>query len=254
MRVLLTTWGSRGDIEPLAALALRLRELGADVRVCAPPDAEFTALLARVGAYYHDVGKTLNPQFYVENQFDGVNAHDALDPKASAAILHQHVLDGVELTRRYGVSERVRDFIQQHHGTTIAAYFYNKALEQANGNPTRESDFRYPGPRPQSREAAIMMLADGVEATARAERPTTSEGIRAIVDQIVEQRMRDGQLDQADLTLRDLEQIKQAFIDVLQGLYHARLRYPQLPPASGPVQIEAESVSRERLIEEADGH
>ncbi len=184
------------------------------------------ALLARVGAYYHDVGKTMNPQLYSENQFEGINLHDTLDPRASAAIIHQHVLDGLTLTKRYGVSNRVRDFIPQHHGTTIASYFYNKALSQSNGAPVGEEGFRYPGPKPQSREAAIMMLADGVEATARAERPTNAEQIRAIIDQIVELRVQEGQLDESDVTLRDLEEIKRAFFEVLQGLYHPRVRYP----------------------------
>jgi putative nucleotidyltransferase with HDIG domain len=185
------------------------------------------SLLARVGAYYHDVGKTLNPQFYVENQFDNVNAHDALQPHQSAAIIRQHVLDGINLAKRYGISARVRDLIPQHHGTTLSLYFYEKALAQAHGNPVDENDFRYPGPKPQTREAAIMMLADGVEATTRAERPTSAEEIRAIIDRMFEQRIHEGQLDESLLTLRDLAEIKQAFLEVLQGLYHTRVRYPQ---------------------------
>ncbi|MGE5141741.1 MAG: HD family phosphohydrolase [Rudaea sp.] len=186
-------------------------------------------LLLRVGAYYHDVGKTMNPQYFVENQFDNANVHDSLEPRASASILHQHVVDGLNLTRRYGVSQRVRDLIPQHHGTTISTYFYDKALRQANGNPVNIEDFRYPGPRPQTREAVIMMLADGVEATARADRPTNAEQIRAIIDRIVDQRMQEGQLDQAPVSLRDLELIKQAFSEVLQGMYHPRVRYPKPP-------------------------
>jgi putative nucleotidyltransferase with HDIG domain len=184
------------------------------------------ALLLRVGAYYHDVGKTMNPQFYVENQFDGVNPHDNLEPRASAAILFQHVLDGLALTKRYGVSKRVRDLIPQHHGTTLSAYFYDKALKQANGDLVDIDAFRYPGPKPQTREAAIIMLADGVEATARADRPTSPEQIHAIIDRIVDQRIHERQLEDAPITFRDLDQIKQAFFDVLQGLYHPRLRYP----------------------------
>ncbi len=197
------------------------------------------ALLVRVGAYYHDVGKTLNPQYFVENQFDGVNIHDTLDPRASADILHQHVLDGLILSKRYGVSNRVQDFVAQHHGTTLSAYFYDKALKRANGEPVDEEHFRYPGPKPQTREAVIMMLADGVEATTRAERPSSPEQIRAVVDRIVDQRIREGQLDEAPISLRDLELIKQAFFDVLQGLYHPRIRYPQPAPLKPKAELVA---------------
>jgi putative nucleotidyltransferase with HDIG domain len=182
------------------------------------------ALLCRVGAYYHDVGKTLNPQFFVENQFDGVNPHNTIDPRLSAKILHEHVTEGDRLARKYGVSRRVRDFVLQHHGTTLPVYFYEKA--QAPGTPIDESEFRYPGPRPQTRESAIMMLADGVEATTRAERPSNTQEIRAIIDRIIEMRIREGQLDNSEITLRDLEQIRIAFLEVLQGLYHPRVKYP----------------------------
>lgn len=211
------------------------------------------ALLCRVGAYYHDVGKTMNPQFFVENQFDGVNPHSTLDPRTSCAILQQHVLDGTNLAKKYGVSKRVRDLIPQHHGTTLALYFYEKAVAQAMATPSEfptviaESDFRYPGPKPQTREAAIMMLADGVEATTRADRPTNTQEIRAIIDRIIEQRIHDGQLDQADITLRDIELIKQAFLEVLQGLYHPRVRYPQPRTHSGlPLPSTIESVPTTR--------
>jgi cyclic-di-AMP phosphodiesterase PgpH len=209
------------------------------------------ALLVRVGAYYHDVGKTLNPQFYVENQFDGVNPHDNLDPRASSAVLFQHVLDGIALTKRYGVSKRVRDLIPQHHGTTISAYFYDRALKQSGETPVEIDDFRYPGPKPQSREAVIMMLADGVEAASRAERPANPEQIRSIIDRIVDQRISEGQLEEAPITFRDLDQIKQAFFDVLQGLYHPRVRYPQ-PAHLKPRQEQI--IPPVVVPDEADGH
>ncbi len=184
------------------------------------------SLLCRVGAYYHDVGKTLNPQFFVENQFDGVNPHNTIDPRTSTQILHSHVIEGDKLARKYGVSRRVRDFILQHHGTTLPLYFYEKAQAQSPGTPIREDEFRYPGPKPQTREAAIMMLADGVEATTRAERPSNAQEIRALIDRIIDLRIREGQLDEAAITLRDLDQIRIAFLEVLQGLYHPRVRYP----------------------------
>jgi cyclic-di-AMP phosphodiesterase PgpH len=186
------------------------------------------ALLVRVAAYYHDVGKTREPQSFVENQMDGVNVHDALEPKMSAGIVIDHVPRGIALAKKYGIPERLREFIPQHHGTTLAAYFHRKAIK-ANGGSTAidEKDYRYPGPKPQSRETAILMLADGVEATTRAERPTTPEQIRAIIERIFNERLRDGQLDESDLTLRDLIQVKEAFFGVLQGLYHPRVKYPE---------------------------
>jgi putative nucleotidyltransferase with HDIG domain len=184
------------------------------------------ALLCRVGAYYHDVGKTLNPQFFVENQFDGVNPHNTIDPRLSAKILHEHVSEGDRLAHKYGVSGRVRDFILQHHGTTLPVYFFEKAQAQSPGTPLDETEFRYQGPRPQTRESAIMMLADGVEATTRAERPSNASEIRAIIDRIIDTRIREGQLDDSEITLRDLEQIRVGFLQVLQGLYHPRVKYP----------------------------
>jgi cyclic-di-AMP phosphodiesterase PgpH len=188
------------------------------------------ALLVRVGAYYHDVGKTYSPPTFVENQLDGVNIHNSLEPKASATIVIDHVERGVALAKKFGVPSRIRDFIPQHHGTTLAAYFHRMALKANNNEPINENDFRYPGPKPQSREAAILMLADGVEATARAERPHSQEQMRAIIDRIVNERLRDGQLDESDLTLRDIQMIKEAFFGVLQGLFHPRVKYPEPPP------------------------
>jgi hypothetical protein len=196
------------------------------------------ALLCRVGAYYHDVGKTLNPQFFVENQFDGVNPHNAIDPRTSAKILHEHVTEGAKLARKYRVSQRIIDFILQHHGTTLPLYFFEKAQAASPGVPLDENEFRYPGPKPQTRESALMMLADGVEATTRAERPTNAQEIRAIIDRIIDLRIREGQLDESAITLRDLEQIRIAFLQVLQGLYHPRVKYPAPRPAVQPVSSE----------------
>lgn len=204
------------------------------------------ALLCRVGAYYHDVGKTLNPQFFVENQFDGVNPHNTIDPRLSAKILHEHVSEGDKLARKYGVSMRVRDFILQHHGTTLPVYFYEKAQAQSPGTPVDENEFRYPGPKPQTRESALMMLADGVEATTRAERPSNAQEIRAIIDRIIDMRIHEGQLDEAEITLRDLEQIRVAFLEVLQGLYHPRVKYPKPQvPAALPANVNAEETVAE---------
>ncbi len=183
------------------------------------------ALLVRVGAYYHDVGKSDNPHAFIENQLDGVNIHDTLDPHTSAAIVIDHIASGLALTARYHLPARLREFIPQHHGTTLAAYFFRHASATT---PVNENDFRYPGPKPQSREAAILMLADSVEATARAERPATPEKIRELIARIVAERLREGQLDECDLTLRDLPQIQNAFASVLQGLFHPRIKYPEV--------------------------
>jgi putative nucleotidyltransferase with HDIG domain len=202
------------------------------------------ALLVRVAAYYHDVGKTSDPPSFVENQLDGVNIHDTLDPKASAARVMDHVARGIALAKKYGVPARLREFIPQHHGTTLAAYFYRSAVKELGEAAVDEKDFRYPGPKPQSREAAILMLSDGVEATTRAERPSSPEEIRAIIDRIINERMRDGQLDESDLTLRDIDQIREAFFGVLQGLFHPRVKYPEAPESTRANVIELPSARR----------
>ncbi len=186
------------------------------------------ALLARVGAYYHDVGKMLRPYFFAENQTDGVNPHDRLDPQTSAQIITSHVQDGLQLAKKYGLPQEIRDFIPQHHGTALSSYFYQEALEQST-SPAATSDerFRYPGPKPQSREAAILMLADEVEAASRANRPRSVEEIGELVDSLIQARMEAGQLDESDLTLRDLQRIEETFTNVLQGVYHPRIKYPE---------------------------
>jgi len=195
------------------------------------------ALLVRVGAYYHDIGKTREPQSFVENQLDGVNIHDTLQPSHSASIVIAHVNSGIILGKRYGLPNRLLEFIPQHHGTTLTAYFHRKAIKANGGTTINEQDYRYPGPKPQSREAAILMLADGVEATTRAEHPTTPEQIRVIIDRIFNERLRDGQLDESELTLHDIEQIKDAFVGVLQGLFHPRVKYPEAPSPPPPESI-----------------
>ncbi len=188
------------------------------------------AQLARVGAYYHDIGKTLRPYFYVDNQFDGSNVHEQLDPQTSAQIVISHVTDGLELGRKYRLPKRVLAFIPEHHGTMLVRYFYCQACEEAGGcENVDESLFRYPGPKPQSKETAIVMLADGCEALVRSEHPTTPQEVDALVQRIIRERIEEGQLDECDLTMRDLDEIRQAFVGVLQGLYHPRVRYPKMP-------------------------
>jgi putative nucleotidyltransferase with HDIG domain len=204
--------------------SLQLLELGRPTH----PLLRELALLARVGAYYHDIGKMLRPYFFAENQSDGVNPHDRLDPETSAQIITSHVKDGLQLAKKYGLPQEIRDFIPQHHGTAMSSYFYQEALEQAESPAaTSEERFRYPGPKPLSREAAILMLADEAEAASRANRPRSVEEIEELIDHLIDARMEDGQLDESDLTLRDLQRIKETFVNVLQGVYHPRIKYPE---------------------------
>jgi putative nucleotidyltransferase with HDIG domain len=205
------------------------------------------ALLARAGAYYHDVGKLRRPHFFVENQWNGRNPHDRLSPWVSAAVILRHVPDGVELARQAGLPEALIEFIRTHHGTTRIDFFYHKAREaaaraEAEGAPRAlaDEDFRYPGPLPRTRETAVVMLADAVEAAVRASREQTPEGIARVVGRIVDARLAEGQLDEASLTLREVGQIKAAFCRVFAGAYHARIEYPrEVPRALGSPRLGA---------------
>jgi putative nucleotidyltransferase with HDIG domain len=183
-------------------------------------------LLARAASYYHDVGKLRRPYFFIENQADGINAHDSLDPGESARIIAAHVTDGVDIAERYGLPARIREMIPQHHGTRLVSFFYDQATRGGNLE-ARLEDYTYPGPKPQSKEAAIVMLADSVEAAARASRDHSPEAISALVEKIILQRLSEGQLDECDLTLRDLQRIKGSFCTLLTGMYHPRIEYPE---------------------------
>ena len=183
--------------------------------------------MARVGSYYHDIGKTPRPYFYAENQAEGENPHDKLDPRTSADIIIAHVADGLELAHKYKLPKGICAFIPEHHGTTRVSYFYRRALEQSEGEDVREEDFCYPGPKPQSRETAIVMLADSIEATVRARRPATQDEMERVIRQIINDRLIGGQLDECDLTLRDLDTIRKAFSSVLKGIFHPRIQYPE---------------------------
>jgi membrane-associated HD superfamily phosphohydrolase len=183
----------------------------------------------------------MNPMFFVENQADLANPHDTLsDPYRSASIIISHVPDGDRLARQHRLPPRVRDFIWQHHGTTRVGFFYNKALEQA-GDPEAvdAAAFTYPGPRPQTREAAIMMLADSSESTVRARKPSSRQEIAEIVQQIIDARTIEGQLDESDLTLKDLRAIHRVFVEVLQGVFHPRINYPSLPTRRATSEVAA---------------
>lgn len=184
-------------------------------------------LLARVGCYYHDVGKLKRPQYFVENQTGGSNPHDKLKPQQSAQIIRNHVKDGLELADEAGLPPTVRAFIPEHHGTSDIKYFLHRARGRDPGAEIDPGDFVYPGPRPRSAETAIAMLADAAEAAVRVLDEPTPEAVRGAIDQLANQRLAAGQLDEAPLTLRDIERVKQEFVRVLSGIHHTRIEYPR---------------------------
>ncbi|CAM3265753.1 HDIG domain-containing metalloprotein [Rhodothermus bifroesti] len=184
------------------------------------------ALLVRVGALYHDIGKMVKPEYFVENQRPGMNPHANLKPRMSALIIASHVKEGLEIGRQYGLPRRVLDFIPMHHGTSRIEYFYRKAIEQTGDPNLPDTEFRYPGPKPNSKETAILMLADSVEAASRTIEEPTHKRLEALIEQIVQARIEDGQLDDTDLTFQDLRQIKQTFLQMLLAIYHIRIKYP----------------------------
>ncbi len=198
------------------------------------------ALLTRVGAYYHDVGKTIRPYFFVENRTESMDPHARLDPLTSAQIIVTHVKDGIDLARKYRLPQRIIDFIPEHQGTAVVSYFYHQAQQQAaSPDAVDEAPFRYPGPRPRSRETAITMLADVVEATVRARHPTSIQELDQIVAESIRRRLLSGQLDECPLTAADLNAIRGAFVDVLRGLHHPRIAYPGDPQPTSPAPAAA---------------
>jgi putative nucleotidyltransferase with HDIG domain len=186
-------------------------------------------LLARSCAYYHDIGKGRNPLYFGENQ-KGENRHDALAPAMSAVIIKRHVTEGVEMAKQYKLPKLVADAIPQHHGTRLVGYFHHKAIKEQDGKenpqPIDESIYRYPGPKPQFREAALVMIADGVEAISRTIPEPTSANLDGLVHKYINVIFAEGQLDECDLTLRDLNLIAESFMRTLEGIYHARPEYP----------------------------
>jgi putative nucleotidyltransferase with HDIG domain len=187
------------------------------------------ALLTRVGAQFHDIGKALNPTFFIENQVVGnVNTHNDSPPEEVAATIIRHVTDGVALAKKHRLPRRLHDFILEHHGTLITLYQYTQAMEAAGGDVTKVDieNFRYPGPRPHSRETALLMLADATEARTRAERPANEDELRTLVHKVIDTVQKYNQLDDTMLTLRDLNLITESFVTTLRGQYHPRIQYP----------------------------
>ena len=186
-------------------------------------------LLTRVGAQFHDIGKALNPTFFIENQIPGnVNTHQDIAPEESSATIIRHVTDGIALAKKHRLPRRLHDFILEHHGTLITLYQYTQAMDAAGGDATKVEieKFRYPGPRPRSRETALLMLADATEARARAERPANEDELRVLVNNVIANVQKFNQLDDTMLTLRDLNLITESFVTTLRGQYHPRIQYP----------------------------
>ncbi len=204
-------------------------------------------LLCKVGALYHDIGKIFRPRYFIENQFGGRNPHDKLTPAMSVRILFAHVKDGVKLAEEYRLGREITDIIQQHHGSRAAMFFYGKA-KQLGDEPDIE-EFCYPGPRPQTREAAIVMLADSVEASSRTLTDTSPAVIRAHVSKIMKGVYADGQLDSCDLTFRDLSRIADAFVSIITGLHHQRITYPGQEKNGVVVPEDAEELKPEWVVE-----
>jgi len=193
------------------------------------------ALLARIGAYYHDIGKLEKPEYFSENQELQTSKHEALTPTMSKMVIMNHVNGGLELAKKYKLNARLVDFIKQHHGTSLVYYFYRRALEnqEENDQAIKEEGFRYPGPKPNTKETAIVLLADSVEAASRALKEPTPANIKDVVYNIINNKFIDGQLDECDLTLKDLEKISAVFVRILSGIFHARIAYPGNHTGSG---------------------
>jgi len=187
------------------------------------------ALLARVGSYYHDIGKVKRPAFFVENQPAGFNGHDKLKPNLSALVITAHVKEGVDMANEYHLPKEITEIIQQHHGTSLIRYFYARALQEGESRDSvSESRFRYPGKKPQSKEAAIVMLADAIEAMAKTLEKPSPVKLEQLTRSLIKERLEDGQLSESKLTLGDLDKISKAFVRILSGMYHERVEYPAL--------------------------
>lgn len=203
------------------------------------------SLLARVGALYHDIGKMRKPEYFVENQRTGSNPHDQIKPRMSALIIASHVKEGVEMAKDYNLPEKVLKFIPTHHGTARIEYFYRQAVgESEEDAPVLESEFRYPGPKPDSKETGILMLADSVEAASRSLDNPSHKNLKSLIDLLFQERIEDGQLNETDLTFQDLRVIKETFLKMLLGIYHVRVKYPDQEEEeveeAGPTVVEVE--------------
>jgi putative nucleotidyltransferase with HDIG domain len=188
------------------------------------------ALLAKVSAYYHDIGKLTKPLYFIENQQQIENKHDKLSPTMSSLVILSHVKEGSDLAKNLKLGNQITNIIKQHHGTSLISYFYDKAKRETSFNSLNtlsESDFRYPGPKPQTREAALVLMADVVEASSRTLKDPTPARIDSLVRERIEHIVRDGQVDECDLTRRDVHKIGESFVRILMGIFHHRIVYPE---------------------------
>jgi hypothetical protein len=185
-------------------------------------------LLTRVGAYFHDIGKLYKPEYFVENQIDLENKHEFISPKRSAEIIREHVTKGIELAKEYHLPSRIIDFIPMHHGTSLIKHFYAKALEESQGEPVDEADFRYPGPKPNNKETAIVMICDSAEAMSRL--PIKSkEELSISIEKMIMNKLLDGQFDESDISVKDLKTIQEVCVRLLYGIIHPRIEYKEIP-------------------------
>ena len=210
-------------------------------------------LLARVSSYYHDIGKIKMPDYFVENQTMSPNKHDKLTPHMSSMIITNHVKEGVDLARQYKLPQSIIDIIGQHHGNSVITYFYQKAREIEQEKEISADDYKYPGPRPQTRVAALVMMADAVEASSRVLTDPTPARILALVDKIINHIYLDGQLDECELTLKDISEIKKRFSYILTGIFHKRIDYPGFDFGNVHIYKEPAKIERHRPEEVGKG-
>ena len=211
------------------------------------------ALLTRVGAYYHDIGKLVKAEYFTENQMLGYNKHDDIEPTMSRLVIFNHVTEGIELAQKHKLNSVIIDFIPQHHGTGLMYYFYQKALEEAKeGETVDESGFRYPGPKPQTRETAITLLADSVEGATRALDEHNPTNIEETVKKVINNKFIDGQLDECNLTLQEINKISSTFTRILSAMYHARIKYPEKKNGSTKIKGDAKDAGGGRKPSEKD--
>lgn len=214
------------------------------------------SMLVRVGCLYHDIGKAANPTFFVENQAPGnINPHDNLQPAEAAQIIIRHISDGTAVARKYRIPDRIADFIREHHGMLLARYHYTRAVQAADNDPSKvdRTAYQYPGPKPRSKETALLMLADGCEARFRAESPKTDTELRALIKKVFDFLLQEGQLDDTVLTLRDLHQVAESFFSTFKNTYHPRLQYPEFTPTKsqqieGEVSIESKAKQKAKKL------
>ena len=203
------------------------------------------SLLVYVGALYHDIGKINKPEYFIENQGGRGNKHDKLSPAMSLLVIVGHVKDGLELAREYGLPKVLRHFIESHHGTSLVEYFFHAARERAatEGSDVEEFEYRYPGPRPRTREAAILLLCDGIESATRAMSDPTPSSIEALVRRMSRRRLEDGQLDESPLTFRELHIVEDAIVKSLCAIYHSRISYPGKEEEDAAPTLESQAAS-----------